>query len=133
VDSNIWPATQEGEIYFEISVNGVKEKRIPSSGSWQATIGTLYSGASDSYLVINVPDNSQIHTINIAMYDDDTISQEVLDIDGHDNTMGLTLYYDIVLHSWTGDDTSGISDGSNDGTASTDDNDAYLEYSIQMI
>jgi PKD repeat protein/predicted nucleic acid-binding Zn ribbon protein len=123
--------TSEGEIYFEIYVNDVKEARFPSTGSWESTIGTLYYAPSDWYIIINVPDDVQKHSINLRMYDDDTISQQLLDIDGHDDSEGLTVDYDIVAGSWTGDDTDGITDGRNDGV--NEDIDCYLEYDITMI
>lgn len=123
----------EGEIYFDIYVNDVKRARFPSTDYVKAAIGITYDVSSDWYFSINVPDNQQTHTINIRMYDDDVITQELLDIDGHDESMGLTIVYDIVTESWTGDDLDGITDGRNDGTYSTDDNDAYLEYQIESI
>ena len=55
----------------------------------------------------------QKHSINIRMYDDDTLLQQLLDIDGHDDSEGLTVDYDIVAGSWTGDDTDGITDAQN--------------------
>ena len=54
-----------------------------------------------------------------------------MDIDEHDDSEGLTVDYNIVTESWTGDDTDGITDGRNDGI--NEDIDCYLEYDITMI
>lgn len=121
----------DGEVYFEIYINYDKKARFPSTGSWKSLIGSLYIAPSDWYIIVNVQDNVQIHTINIRMYDDDTITQQLLDIDGHDESNGLTVDYDIVAGGWTGDDTDGTTDGRSDGL--TEDIDCYLEYDIIMV
>jgi len=82
----------------------------------------------------NVPDNVLTHSVNIRMYDRDSgFDDDLLDIDGHDNSNSLTVSYNIVTETWSGDDTNGISDGSDDGTQASDDDDAYIDYDITTI
>jgi hypothetical protein len=45
----------------------------------------------------------------------------------------LTIYYNIVTGELTGDDNDGITDGSDDGSGSSDEDDAYLEYNIESV
>ncbi|HEC87217.1 MAG TPA: PKD domain-containing protein [Thermoplasmatales archaeon] len=133
VDSDIWPSNREGEVYFEIYYGDVKEARFPASGNRPSTVGYLITTPSDWNVIIDVPDNIQMHSINIRMYDDDMGIGELLDIDGHDDSKGLTIQYNVVTKSWTGDDVDGITDGSYDGTQYSDDNDCYLRYNITMV
>ena len=132
-----WPDdSNKAQIYFDIYIddmNNVLDK-LPSSGEWDVDRGHLVT--VNQYVTYDVPDNVQTHSVKIIMYDKDLVGSESLDIDGiHTGSSqnALTLQYDIVTKTWSGDNSNGIADGSNDGSASTDDNDAYLEYSIQMI
>ncbi len=108
--------------------------RLPSSGEWDVDRGVLVT--KNQYVTYDIPDNVQTHSVKIIMWDIDLIGSESLDIDGMHtgtNQNALTLQYDIVTKTWSGDNSNGITDGSNDGSAYTDENDAYLEYNIQMI
>jgi len=132
-----WPDDpNKAQIYFDIYIDDMDNilGKIPSSGSYDADIGVLYT--VNQYIVLDIPDNVRTHPVKIIMYDKDAIGSESLDIDGiHTGTSqnALTLQYDIVTRTWSGDNSNGITDGSNDGSYSTDENDAYLEYSIQII
>ena len=55
---------------------------------------------------------------------------EFLDLDD-DETKGLTADYDIVSGTWTGDDNSGVTDGSKDGIAGQKD--CYLGYFLTTV
>jgi hypothetical protein len=132
-----WPDDPDkAQIYFDIYIDDLDNilGKLPSSGYWDADRGVLYT--IDQYIVLDIPDNVQTHSVKIIMYDKDAIGSESLDIDGihtGSNQNALTLQYDIVTKTWSGDNSNGITDGSNDGSDSTDDNDAYLEYNIQLI
>jgi len=128
-----WPDDNtKAQIYFEIYINDVKVARSPQEGYvWNADVGITETINWD--FTFNIPDNSQTHSISIRMYDSDLLWGEQLDIDGHDDSRGCTITYDIVGEYWYGDDSDGITDGSDDGTQYSDDDDAYLEYKIEMI
>lgn len=86
----------------------------------------------------DVPDDEPV-IIVFSMWDYDGSIYEsppysgddVYDIDGHDNSNGLTLIYYVSTGTWTGDDTDGVSDGQDDGLSS--DKDAYIEYEIVIV
>jgi len=127
---DLW--SNEAQVYFKIEINDEYETRAPSETTyWSVTLGTL--NTVNWEYTKNVPDNVQTHKIVISMWDDDGTFDDTLDIDGSDNTKGLTVQYNIQSGTWTGDDTDGITDGSYDGTQTSDDDDAYLEYDIVTV
>lgn len=125
------PNHLNAQIYFKIYINDDYKARAPPTDFWNVEINELKT--INWKYVYNCPDNVNIHKINIRMYDKDLIEDDILDIDGHDNTKGLTVYYNIITGTWTGDDTTGETDGSNDGTQYSDDDDAYLKYNIKTL
>jgi len=131
---DMWPGdSSKAQVYFEIYVDSNKIRRAPDEGHiWEVDIGELRSINWD--YTYNVPDNVLTHEVSIRMYDSDQgLGDDQLDIDGHDSTKGCTVSYDIVTETWSGDDSDGTTDGSNDGTQSSDDDDAYLEYDITTV
>ncbi len=132
-----WPDDpNKAQVYFKFYINDMNNEvdKIPDN-TWTVNINEMYnldetqttSGPHD------IADNVLIHTVRIHMKDDDFWSDDLLDIDGHDETKGLTLEYNIATGEWTGDDTDGITDGSDDGTQYSDDDDAYVEYDITTV
>lgn len=128
-----WPDdSTKAQIYFKIYVNDNEIARVPAEGYiYEVDVGELKTINWD--YTYNVPDNSQTYTVSIRMYDSDAIFDDQLDIDGHDTSKGCTIIYDIVTETWSGDDIDGITDGSDDGTQYSDDDDAYLEYDITTV
>jgi hypothetical protein len=47
--------------------------------------------------------------------------------------VNVDIMYNLLTGNWTGDDTTGISDGSLDGTKSSDDDDGALWYGITTV
>jgi len=131
VDSS--PNNLNAQVYFKIYINDdYKARASPQNNSfWNVDIGELKT--INWVYIYNCPDDKNINKINIRMYDKDNIVDDLLDIDGHDNSNGLTVEYNIVTGTWTGDNTTGETDGSNDGTQHTDDDDAYLKYNIETM
>ena len=125
------PDNLHAQVYFKIYIDDKYVATAPSSGFWDVYIGKLTT--INWVYVFDCPDNKEKYKINIQMYDKDAIVDDLLDIDGHDSSYGLTITYDIVTGTWTGDDTTGRTNGSDDGSYYTDDNDAYLEYDIKTI
>ena len=121
-----------GQIYFELKVDGKLVSRLPSTGSWEFYQGTKYSISKD--VQFDVYDDSRYVNIELLMYDSDSVFSDTLDIDPssiHGKT--LNVKYDIQKQTWTGDDVTGYSDGSRDGTQNTDDDDAAVWYNIKTI
>ena len=122
----------EAQIYFNIFINGNLIERIPNeSKNFEINLGELI--ILNEVLTYNIPDNAQTCKIGINVYDSDTIQDEELDIDGHDTSKGLSMIYYIITQTWIGDDGDGVTDGSEDGTQQSDDNDAYLEYNLETV
>jgi len=128
------PENGDAEIYFEILINEVSVASIrPSTNdSWSVDIGELKT--INANYIYNCDDDKNIYKINIRMWDyDGGISSEFVDIDGTSDTKTFTIFYDIITGHWYGNDSDGITDGSDDGTQQLDDNDAYLKYNIKTV
>jgi hypothetical protein len=90
-----------------------------------------FNNLSNFNITYEVADNIKLHTLTIQVYIyNSTGIDEFLDLDD-DETGGLTVDYDIVSGTWTGDDETGVTDGSNDGIAG--EKDCYLEYSLTTV
>jgi PKD repeat protein len=120
VDENGIVYYDEGEPFF-----------IPEYDMMEVKIGEMINESNS--VTFDVADDNATHIINIfgVAYDDRDNSTILLDLDGTDNSTGLTLFYDITTNQFYGDDDDGIVDGSGDGVA--DDVDCYLEYSIEVV
>ena len=127
-----YPNHLRAQVFFDIYLNNILEATAPNvGGMWDVEINETQS--INWIYTYDCDDNIQIHKITITMYDRDIYFHDELDIDGHDNSRGIIIYYDIISGYWTGDDIDGITDGSDDGSQHTDDDDAYLEYDITTI
>lgn len=80
--------------------------------------------------IINVSDDVSSHTILIQFYAYENYRTDGLDIDD-DKSMALTLEYDILSGTWIGDDSTGVSDGSEDNISG--EQDCYVKYSLETI
>jgi len=122
------------EVYFEIYIEGRMEARIDNNGvSWGATVGQPYT--VNDWIVYNINDDKRYTSVSIIMWDDDfPLENDYIDIDGQNsNSKRLDLTFDAVTGAWTGDDNDGYTDGSDDGTMSSDDDDGVLWYSISIV
>jgi hypothetical protein len=122
------------QVYFTLSIDGAYKGRIDNAGYvWDADVGSKFT-VNDSYRN-NVNDTQRFSNISISMWDEDFISSDdVIDIDGHSQSArSLDIMYDLLTGNWTGDDTTGIADGSLDGTQSSDDDDGTLWYGITTV
>jgi len=120
------------EVYFEIYIHGRLEARIDNNGnSWYATTGQTYN--MNKEIVYNIEDDQRYTDIRILMMDDDFIlPHDPIDIDGHNESKALSIVFDAITGTWSGDDNDGYTDGSDDGTQNTDDDDGILWYSISI-
>jgi len=132
------PGQLHAQVFFTIYINNIYQESAydPELRFWDVDIGEMKT--IDWFYIYDCDDDIEIHTIKISMYDEDGWwgGNHLLDIDGihtgyYNNA--LTLYYNITSERWTGDDIDGITDGSDDGSQQTDDDDAYLEYDITTI
>lgn len=129
--------SDEAQVFFEIFVDDMDNKygRIKASGEWNVKLEALKE-VSNQYLAKNIADNVLVHSVKIIMKDKDLFSDDTLDIDGihkGGSNNAITLNYNIVTGEWTGDDNDGVTDGSDDGSQSTDEDDGYLEYNITTV
>jgi len=127
---DMWPFGN-AEVFFEIYINNRMEGRIDYNGeSWNAVIGQRYH--IDKWFVYNIDDDERYTDIRIVMWDDDwPLDNDAIDIDGHDETKGLSIVYDAITGTWYGDDNDGCADGREDGSWDYDDDDGILWYDIE--
>jgi uncharacterized coiled-coil protein SlyX len=80
----------------------------------------------------NVPDDTEIVTIDIDMLDEDIdLDNDYLDIEGKSASFWLYLDYNIVTGEWSGDDDDGYSSGFDDGRAG--ESDVLFSYNIETV
>lgn len=126
----------QAQVYFIVTINGDEVERYPSGENGRMNVLLYENRVINHDIYYDIPDNKLTHTILIQMYDWDTFpdpSDDLLDLDGTSSGGSFSVYYNIQTESWTGDDTTGFTDGSRDGTQSSDNDDAYLKYDIQMV
>jgi hypothetical protein len=137
---DMWPFTN-AELYFVVYYDwdGNTEEWTKVQYFYDDD-GEPWSVAEDVYysinrdFIINVPDDVLNYYILIYAIDDDFSSDDLIDIDGSDyDSQGILLKYNINTQTWSGDDSDGIADGSDDGTGSSDDDDGILYYDLSMI
>lgn len=122
----------KAQVYFKIIINNSEIIRVPNGEDiYQVDLEELKT-INWNY-TYNLPDNVQSLMLSIHMYDSDAVDDDQLDIDGYDTSKSLSIIYYIISEKWIGDDGDGITDGSDDGTQFSDDDDAYLEYNLETI
>jgi hypothetical protein len=132
VDSSMF--RNSAQVYFTILIDGVYKGRIDKTGEvWETDVGSKI--AIDGSYRSNVNDTQRFINISISMWDEDSVtSDDPIDIDGQSRSdSSLELTYDMLTSNWTGDDVTGMADGSLDGTQSSDDDDGELWYSITTV
>jgi transglutaminase-like putative cysteine protease len=121
-----------GQIYFVLKVDGETVSRMPTTGTWSFYQNTKYNISKE--VRFDVPDNRRYVDIELQMNDLDSIFSDVLDIDPSSSSgRALNIRYDLLTQNWTGDDRTGYSDGSYDGTQNTDDDDGAVWYDVENI
>lgn len=124
---------EEGDVYFHLRIDGELQNRIDNVGEpWRCQVGTGIT-ISESFR-FNVDDNRRYTTIELKMFDEDLADDDVLDINGMTSS-GRTLLvrYDMVTKTWIGNDVNGRADGSLDGSANSDDDDAALSFEMGVV
>jgi hypothetical protein len=123
---------QYGEVYFTIEVDGREMGRLDDNGEpWSCQLNV--ERLLDESFRFNVKDDQRYTSIVLTMMDQDIAAHDILDIDGS-STSGrvLSVTFDLVTKTWTGNDESGIAYGSGDGTAGSDDDDAMVTFDIDV-
>jgi len=87
----------------------------------------------DWFFLYDISDDRRFFDVRIEMYEWDNDSVEQLDIDGTiDGDFSLDIQYDMATGEWTGDDTDGITTGTDDeGTVF--EKDARIDYDITTV
>jgi predicted nucleic acid-binding Zn ribbon protein len=129
---NFKPYDYNAEVYFEIYVEDERIARAPKEGTWDVKVGEDFNCKWD--YTYDVPDNILSPKIKIKMYNYNLLlSDSLLDIDGHDDSRDLSLSYNIQSGKWTGDATTNVTNGSDDGTQAKNDNDCSLKFDITTV
>lgn len=124
--------SDNGQIFFTLAVDGQSVGRLDFGGEPYSCQVNSAKSISEAFRY-NIEDDRQYVSLTLSMYDEDGWDDnDVLDIDGTGSGRTLNLVYDVVTNSWSGDN-DGIGYGSEDGTASTDDDDAAVWYDITRV
>lgn len=105
--------------------------RIPVSGNHIMSVGDVWD--INQTFTVDIPDNRTTWDIEINCWDDDTKGgNDQIDISPTtDRTLHVNL--DLRTGTWTGDVTEGSSNGADDGTGDTDDDDGAFEFDLVVI
>jgi len=119
------------EGYFIVSVEGQQDVRVDDEGqTYSFEVGQTYT--LNKSLRFNVDDDERNISVSIALFDQDAgSSDDRIDIDPSSTANRvLDLVFDMLTGNWTGDDRTGLADGSLDGTQTIDDDDGMLWYDL---
>ena len=125
------PLDVYAEGYFIISVESQQDIRVDNEGQlFSFKVGQTYSLGKS--LRFNVPDDERNISVSIALFDQDAgSSDDRIDLDPSSTANRvLDLVFDLLTGNWTGDDRTGLADGSLDGTQTIDDDDGMLWYDL---
>ena len=123
-----------GEIYLVIYLDGEElvTASPPNEEYWNDVGIDVIYGLNWSY-TLNVPDDRSTFEISIELYDRDPISPEQIDIDGtFDGDYTLDIRYRLQSGRWSGDDSTGTTDGTRD-EGGVFEKDALLKYSVKTV
>lgn len=124
----------QGDLYMELWSNRsgeleqialLNDNGNPIKVPWQTRT------KMDWEAIINVPDDMPEHHLNLRVYEVDRWTPRLVDVDGTDDTYGLTIYYDLVSQTWQGDDNIGQLDGALDNRS--DETDGRLGYQVTTV
>ena len=124
------------EVFFHIYINNRLEFQVDNNGfPWYVDVDTIT--LIESELVYNIDDDQRYTHILIQMWDNDwPLESDIIDIDGHNESKGLSVVFDALTGTWSGDDSSGYADGRADGVDEGqlffDDDDGILWYNLQI-
>ena len=113
--------------FFQLYQEDKELKKFDEEGSpFEAEWQEQYNLSID--FEVNVPDIQLNHSFNIRLYQAKWSNPLLLDLDGSNETYGITISYNLMNELWSGDDNDGFVDGSLDNLS--DEPDAQMSYSI---
>ena len=102
------------------------EEGSPFEAEWQIP----YDLALD--FEVNVPDIQSEHSFNLRLYQAKWSTPQLLDLDGSNDTFGITISYNLINQTWSGDDNDGLVDGSLDNITINQDKEGK-SYNIDFL
>ncbi len=119
-----------GQIYMTVSVNGEDAGELRDGDEpWTVMIHRVR--VVDATLLVDVPEDQRTHDVIVGMLDEDTFVDDRIDIDGSDDSQGISVSYDIETGELSGDTTTGAVDGRDDGL--DDGPDASATIGINLV
>jgi hypothetical protein len=121
------------EVYIRVEVGGLV--------AWSDVLVTSDLDQDTEFLlVVDIPDDIWTVNISIALWENDTAessglnADDHLDVDGTSDDLDCDILYDLVLATWTGDTTTGSTDGHDDGQPPDIDHpDGALEFTVEVV
>lgn len=125
-----------GNIWLEVNIVNSGFFRIPETGTYLCEVSSYWdikSTIGGEEMVIDVPDDREEWMIEIRAMDEDSGSEnDVLDISPSENR-SLWFTFNMLTEEITGEITTGVGDGSWDGSEAEDDDDARIEFTVECI
>jgi len=115
------------DVYFHAKINSVD---YFTTTAYNVPLNSLQT--VNISMTCDVPDDKSSISIEYNMWDDDGYHDadvwhdDIIDIDGHDTSSGLTLTYYITSGTWSGDDNDGFATGNQTPKG-------YVEYTITTV
>jgi hypothetical protein len=113
----------QGDLYYTISM-----------GDAQLTSSVIYYDTNEADIpvdytaIFNAPDDVTTVHLRTTWIDKDLLFDDEVDVSGIGNA--LDVDYSFVTHTWTGDDSDGVSSGNDDGSTTWDEDDVTIWYRI---
>ncbi len=120
IDS-FWPSDKLAEPYFSITI-----WRYTGTSNVIAT--DFQDGDISLYYTVKVFDYINEVDIQIAGYDEDVLDDDVLDLSAIGTAVDIV--YQIDTNTWTGDTTTNVASGEDDGSYDTDEDDARITFDV---
>ena len=121
------------ELYFRISVAGIEV--------WSETFVTSDEDPNLNLTIqVDIPDDLWEVSITISFWENDTAessglnADDHLDVDGVSGELDCDITYDLILGTWKGDTTDGVTDGKADGLPTDPDHpDGAVLFDIKVV
>jgi len=131
IDTGMDGDPKYGNIWITINIVNSENFRIPTSSTHKCEINIAWTVGKE--MLVDVPDSTAEWKIDIQAWDEDGwSSDDQVDL-SPTSSRTLHLTFNIQTGVLSGDVTTGVGDGSDDGTASSDDDDGKITFNLTVI
>jgi len=123
IDAGLFSDNMNGDPYFIITMAGVEYKTA------EPICRDMSSTSLNVTFTYDIPDDKESCMITIQLWDDDESDDDLCDISPN-QARDLTLEFNVVTGTWSGDVYTGTANGEGDGSDDWDDDDATITFNI---